>query len=197
MSIAERNMFRRRTASRSVPLATKRYVKNVLKKDKEQKTIVKTYEGESIQDVGRTPIMYHITDIDAGDAQANRDGNLIKSKRITLSGVLAGADSTNLVRIMLIRSFQTDITAAEMPGLTGAPDYDRYFVLWDKKYIMDSDDPLQAIIELTRKVNHHCRYLTTAGTSQTNGRVYLYMVSDSTAVSDPTFSGYVRFTFTE
>lgn len=172
-----------------------RVVKNILHKSKETKFAGFSADATDVQDVGRTPITVHLSAIAQGDGENERDGTLVRATGLYFKGFVAGADTTNVVRLIVAR-YKHDWLSAPFGSIapTTLLDLDTFDVLWDKMLVTGSSGPAVRPFEIKinlRKKNKLGMPITFDGTASNNVSVnplYLYAVSDSGAISDPTIS---------
>lgn len=159
------------------------------------------YNQQTIQDSARTPLNIQMLDIGEGDTQNTRTGNQVWLTGLYVQGYLTVADSTNVVRM----------TVYEKRGDSGDPtwsiasaiDQDDYTVYSDKIFTLVSgaNNAVRFIRykkSFTRKGRARGRriiYGSSTSTDVKKGNLYVRFVSDSSAISDPTFTGEIRSYF--
>lgn len=174
----------------------KKTIKNVVNSMSETKTIVSNYASTSIQDQARAPINTDILSCATGDTQSTRTGNAITVTGLYGDFFFNAADVTNSIRVLLyVPHNPTDDMAIQF---NQAPDLDRFTVLRDMLVTVSTQGP--AVVRRKIKVSFKkgnrkgltCRWHDTTATGFSKNPIRLYMVSDSTAVTDPSVSGYIR-----
>lgn len=174
----------------------KKYIKNTIEKQLETKTVITNY-ANTIPDSGRTPLSNSIAGVAQGLTQSTRVGNSIRVTSMKCEWFFTGADSTNSIRVIIY--IPKDPTAA-LSGLAfnQAPDLDQFTILRDFFICTGGTGGnckrLQKWIRFNRGMRSglHMQYSGAASTDITKNKLMIYMVSDSSAVSDPSVNGYVR-----
>lgn len=156
-----------------------------------------SYVDTPIQDSGRTPIDTILSSVATGDTQNDRSGNQIFATGFYGKFVLQAADTTNIVRVVMYMPKDPN-NAMTGVGVNSLIDQDQFTILHDRMYTVGTYNPQRAFV-LARKWNRGRRrgiltqFSSTSSGSGTRGVVRLYMVSDSTAVSDPLIQGEFRY----
>lgn len=187
-------------------------IRNVINKSSE----VKYHDTElnaSIDDAG---IIYTLSDLSQGQTDLTRIGDQQNPLRFVWKGQIVAGDSTNVVRVMLIQNksgelahaASTDVTkilSSNYVGGVNAPysplhhDYRRqYTVLYNKTFYVDTYNPIRRVTinkDLSkRKLKVH---YDNGGTTQVSGAYYLLMISDSSSISHPSFTGVGRLYYND
>lgn len=141
--------------------------------------------GASSIAVSTTPGFLELSAMAQGITKATRIGDAIRLRSLNLRLVIQGADSTNLIRIMLVRGFRA-LTAADGPTAIAANfDRDDGLVLFDRLYGTEAVAGPNAFKEnLHLFPKGDIRY-DGAGTGSVRGGLYLFHVSDSVATAHP------------
>lgn len=168
--------------------------------------------------VGGTPLIYHMDQVSAGDGESDRSGLEITPTglqfylRFTGENPLTSGDS-NVVRVIVFRWFDdvyptaTDILYDNTAGIfTGYPYVDiptvwdekpKYQVLCDKRISIDENSYDNVFFghKMSFKKNAKIVYKGPASTDISTKNIFYLVVSDSTVVPHPVFTGYSRITF--
>lgn len=145
-----------------------------------------------------------------GSAESQRNGDAVRSKSISIHGMLYAGDAYNFVRIIVFVDKATDGStplSSELLQYTGSTSTpfspynwsfrDRFRILKDKtiKVIDNMDNELQ-MFKFNTKVNYVNKFNTGVVTPITNG-LYVMAISDSSAVTHPAILMYCRVMYTE
>lgn len=179
--------------------AVKKIVQKTINRNSETKFRLISYNGQAITDTARTPINILLQNITQGDSQTQRQGNQIIVTGLFFSLTFLYADDTNIVRLIIYMPKDiTDDMATDTISVNTAIDLDKYTVLEDRKVFVDNTSHKQAKFNYKKKFNKGTRrglqtiWHSTAGGDVTKNAIKFYVVSDSTAISDPAMSGEVR-----
>lgn len=174
----------------------KKAVKNIVNSMTETKTGVTTYTSQGIQDNGRTPVNSDLSSLVQGDDQNERIGNAVTFTGLYGDLFFTGADTTNSIRAILYvpHNPTDDLDIA----FNAAPDQDRFTILRDMLITTSTQGP--AVVRRKLKISFKkgnrkgltTRWHDNTSTGFSKNPIRLYMVSDSTAVTDPSVNGYVR-----
>lgn len=147
-----------------------------------------------------------ILDLDsmvAGNDNDQRETSVIQA--VSLKGHISvrGADSSNVIRILICRSKKGVLTSADMPLLYGVPDEDLMQVYWDRLILLTTDGPY-AINNMAVNIKFknkkvpglNIRYDGNAVTPIENG-LYIFFISDSIAAADPIVVPLLKLRFYE
>lgn len=175
----------------------KKIIKTMIAGSQETKTIG-TQINPSISDVG---INYDISSLNGGTTQNARIGNAYKLTSFRLKGGVFGSDSTNLVRIIIyIPKDPTHLIDTSLQVLTPV-DLDRFTVLSDRLIPTASQGPncrlynKVCLFNKGRRTGLNVQFHDSTAGSIVKNRLMVYMVSDSSAASHPSFKGWWRFYF--
>lgn len=168
--------------------------------------------------VGSTPLIYQMDTIAQGDTEVQRVGIEVCPKtlnfylRLTGENPLTTGDS-NVVRVIVFRWFDntfplaTDLLYNNAAGaFTGYPYVDiptvwtakpRFQVLCDKRIVLDEDNSDHAFFKFNHKFRKGAKihYSGSAPTAIENKNLFYMIVSDSSVVPHPIFTGYSRLTY--
>ncbi len=180
------------TAARalSLALAVKKLV-NV-----EYKTVTVTFPV----DPNSTGSVTNLSAIAQGNDIANRQGNKIRAKYLSVAGnVSMHASATeSQLRLMIVRD---NLGTTAQPAIAdlftdvgvfrsgrnklGDPQSNsRFSILWDKYILLDAINNTQVKINWSSSLDHHIYYDASAATDEGKGNVYLFLASDQ-ATNDP------------
>ncbi len=177
----------------------KKTVKSMIQDNQETMFRSATYSDDSITDAARSPIDTLLNAVAQGDTQNGRAGNQIVLTGFYGKFMLKVYDATNIIRVIMYipRNQNVLMSTANNIGITTLVDLDQFTILHDKMYPLSTYNP-QKYFVLSKKFNKGARKGITATYSGSGvdavvkNSIYLYMVSDSGAVNDPTVSGNFR-----
>lgn len=199
---------RRRKGKGKVPDPVRRYVKSQITRSLETKYYNRLNQSISPDYTG---VLYDLTQlITQGDTVAQREGDRINLRDIEWRGQLSLADSHNYLRFALIQvhydsqghtPVASDFLETVSNGLAPVSIWkwenrSEYTVLWDKTYLLDSTTT--PVAQFSGKVGPQKLskpVLYNPGLSTGIGHVYLLTISDSAAVSHPTFDYDMRIKY--
>lgn len=131
--------------------------------------------------VNTTPSIIPLSDVVTGDDNGNRQGTSILMKHITLRGYIAGDTSAaiTIFRIMVVMDLTNNgaVPSASQilqnptaPGNMYSPlannNTDRFWVLWDKLYVLDDSSIQARQIKKYIKLNKHAKFTSGSGTGK-------------------------------
>lgn len=173
------------------------------------------YQASINSTINSTGTIFDLSAITQGDTAAERDGDRLTIKSLSLKmGIIAG-DPTNFMRVIIFQWLQNSATVAPsvinifpavfvtQPYSFGSP-YSKpdagytFIPLYDKTFVVSSTDNVRFNIKLTpknfkRKAKAFIQYnpASTTGT----GKLYMCAISDSGAVTHPTLLGCTQLRF--
>lgn len=174
----------------------KKIVNQSMQSDKETYHKEFAWNQVSIQDSARTPLTVGLNEIASGSGPTQRNGNQLRVTGIYSKFALQHYDATNLIRVMLVIPKDPSITTLTGIGLFSNLDIDQYTVLYDHLYNISQHS--NKVVTIKRKFNKgrfrgiETQYFGSGATDFAKNRMLLYMVSDSTAIGDPTVTGTLR-----
>lgn len=160
-----------------------------------------------------TPSFTVLNLMQQGDTAGTRDGNKIYLQSVDLRVQLIVADTTNLVRMLLVYDRQSNASNPSAVGIANIldvpaaasqalgpqliPTKRRYNILLDRIFTLDLVDKYTWMIHKHIKINKYTEYNGNAGTVADiiTGGLYLIFISDSTAVSHPTMQFTAKLFF--
>lgn len=170
-------------------------VKKMIQNDKEQKRAQNEFTNLSQSTTGLNTA---ITDIATGDGIGNRDGHEIFLNKFRARYAVVAGDTTNEVRFILYS--KKDVSGSDIAASTrSALDYDNYTIYLDKLCVVGTGELIK-VCNLKKTWPGRGKkvlYDTTSSTSQTQGEVLMYTVSDSGAATHPTMNGHYELFFKE
>lgn len=182
---------------RRAPKNLKKMIKTMIAGSQETKTAATTI-NTTISDVG---VNTDVSSLAGGSGQQQRIGNSYRMTSFRLKGGVFGVDSTNLVRVVIyIPKDPTHLIDTGTQPFT-ALDLDRFTILSDRLIVTASGGPncklynKVCLFNKGRRTGMQVAFANDAATSYTKNRLMIYMVSDSAAVSHPSFKGWYRFYF--
>ncbi len=204
--MARRRFRRKRRKTKNLKSTIRKTVRNELGKTEEIHRLDTTIDESAIS---TTATITAITAVAAGDDRTHRNGIEAVGKTLTCRYLLTSADTTNIVRILVVRWWDsvtptlanilentTTISFALISPYQAEPTH-RYKVLYDKVHRMSNAlDTHQALGRFSIKLNNsRFKWTSTASTTERDP-IYLMAISDSGAVTHPTLSAIIRFRFT-
>ncbi len=162
--------------------------------------------------VGDSPSIVSISDIANGDGINQREGDAVDVKGIYIRGNVLGIDNTNICRLIIFRwmggpTLPTEIlavggtNASALGSLNITTNKGNVQTLYDKMWFTSNNTQGQGTqgFNFVKYINFKSPlrqyFSTTTSTSQTKGRILVYMLSDSTVSSHPTFQWYARIRY--
>jgi len=170
----------------------RKIVKGALNRDKE--TGVHTF-GSAGSDVTTTASFFDLALIGQGSTNVLRIGNRIKPMSLNLKFLVQGVDSTNILRIMIVKGYRT-LTAADGPSSIAAVfDRDDGLVMFDRLYGTDATAGPNVHSENLHLFPKGDIHYDGSSTTSLRGGLYFFLVSDSGAVAHPqiVFQGILYF----
>ncbi len=160
----------------------------------------KTITTSFTTDPNSSGAVVNLTAIAQGDDIANRQGNKIRAKHISVRGhALIGASATaSQLRMMIVRDNNgsttqpaitdlfTDVTTfrTDANKLGDPQSNSRFSVLWDHFFLLDAVNSSQRKVKWSSSLDHHIFYTGTAATDEGKGNMYLFIASNE-ATNDP------------
>lgn len=158
--------------------------------------------------VTTAPSLTLLNGVAQGDADAQREGDQIYMKYLILKGYIQPGDPNgNLLRLVIIYDTQTNgaapsfadlfQTLGDVAALRFWFSQKRYKFIFDKTYAVDAYKPIS--INIRKKLNKFTYFGNNASGGVANmikGSLYLYTISDSGAVPNPTIEWNSRVFYT-
>ncbi len=151
-------------------------------------------------DPNTTGATVDLSAIAQGDDVANRQGNKVRAKYLSIRGFVAKhASATNTqLRMMVVRDnngsttpptigslFTTVTVFRQNKNKRGDPQTNsRFSVLWDKFIILDDIKQIDAQVNFSMSLDHHIFFSGTAATDEGKGHLWL-LIASSEATNDP------------
>lgn len=168
----------------------------------------------SVTDDGSTAAqLIALTTISQGDTDTTRTGDKIRALTLTVKGNLICADTTNVVRLLIVCNYNGgtsstlqdfleagDTTGYQWMSLRSHDRVGKYAILWDRTFnLSTAGSKYQACFKKTIKLSKKMSEITysSGGTSPLMNSLYLIAISDSSAVTHPTMNYYARLRFTD
>jgi len=196
-----------RPIKKAKTVATKSYVKRLIARNEEMKYAIinQSYDATT------TPGLYCLSNTSQGDNGGTHVGDESTMKNIELRMLVSVADATNAVRVVLFRwkpnigyvspgagSILKDATSPGFLTSTYLEDgEDMYQVYYDEVFLLAAagGNPEQVSRRVQRRFNLKCDFLT--GTSNSSNMLYLMLMSDSSAATNPTVQFMSKVGFTD
>jgi len=187
-----------------VPKSVKKYVKNSLKEDKENKV----RDVNINLDVSSSGQMTLLNGMDEGDSVTEREGLKVKAQSIEWLLTFTNADSPgNLFRMIIFYDNQTNgstptntqlmQSAGSINALVPSMNFqDRFKIVYDT--VIDTSNSADDVIvhrRGKRKLSFTQVYISISNaiTDMTKNALWVYFQSDSTAITHPNVSGNFRY----
>lgn len=180
-------------------LASKAYVKNLIAHRTERKSFV--YQTIS-QAVGTTGVSHNVLDMDQGDNNGFRDGNVIRAKKIRLRvhwtmNNQSVSDGHNTCRFILLQDKSPGAGLGAANLLHNTPywisDFNwvkrkGYHVLLDNTTQLTNNSDHTKFWSFERNYDFPVTFYGTAGTDGAKNQLFVYAFSDSSAIDHPQLS---------
>ncbi len=167
----------------------------------------KTLNKNLVGDPSSTPQIINFTAIAQGDDIADRQGNKIRMKYLSVKGVVklnASATRSNY-RCLIVRDNNGSTTIPSVTDLfadassfinlkhkKGDPQSNsRFSILWDKCVYLDRISRDSAILDFSMSLDHHCFFSGTSATDEGKGAIYIFQ-SSTEATNDPAVTADVQ-----
>lgn len=190
-------MPRRRTFIKKRKTNIKKLIKTMIAKSTETKTQAGVH-NVTMSDVG---VNYDMSSIGGGTHQNQRIGNSYTMTSYRLKGGVYGSDTTNLIRIIIyIPKDATHLIPTSTQPFDPV-DLDRFTILSDRIITTASNGPncklynKVCLFNRGRRKGLHVQFTDNLASSVVKNRLLVYMCSDSSASSHPSFKGWWRFYF--
>lgn len=152
--------------------------------------------------VSSTGTLLKLTPIPQDDSDSGRDGDQLLINRVQCKISFAGADPTQVMRMLIFRWNQDDSSAAPVVGdilqttspyspLTRDNERAKKFSVLDDFFVGTSSTGINVKTKTVDKLFSSAIKFQTASTAGT-GHLYAFMVSDSTAITHPTIAFIFR-----
>lgn len=159
--------------------------------------------------VATAPGLYVLTNTSQGSSGGTHIGDECRLKSLWFRYNVTVADASNAVRVILfiwkpnlayaapaaLDILKTVTTPNQLTSCYEEDGEDMYRILYDRVHFVSAVGPVQTGALVTRKLNLKMDFAT--GSSNASNNVYVLLVSDSGAVSDPTVNFTSRISFTD
>jgi len=170
----------------------------------QEKRSFDTGVGTSFDNTGS---LTKLTTIPQGDTDSSRQGDHVKLHSIRMAGSCSYADTTNAIRLIILRWNQDDSSSAPVVGdilQTSSPyspvnrDNERakkFDILSDELYGVANVGPGVAVWKWEMKLRSQIAFQSGATTG--TGHLYAYIISDSSASTHPSVAFILRTYYTD
>lgn len=161
----------------------------------------KTQAGSLTVTMSDVGVNYDMSSIGGGTDQNQRIGNNYLMTSYRLKGGVFGSDSTNLVRIIIYVPKDATHLIPTSTQPFDPVDLDRFTILSDRLITTASQGPncklynKVCLFNRGRRNGMRVQFTDSLASSVVKNRLLVYMVSDSSASSHPSFKGWWRFYF--
>jgi hypothetical protein len=203
---AKRN-FKTNTTTSAVP-KTKQLVKQMIDSRLAQVQEVKSFDTGFGTSVDNTGSLQKVSTVPQGDTDSSRDGDALVLKSIEMHSAFVIADTTNVLRHIIVRWNQDDSSSAPaaitdvLQTASAFSPYNRdnkrarkFDVLHDEFYGGALAGP--GIIVRTIKIKTKSQIAFQATATTGTGHIYSFQISDSSAITHPTLNYVCRINFTD
>lgn len=148
----------------------------------------------------------HLSNMAQDDTSSGRDGETVQTKSIFFRYSVVGADSTNLMRVIVFADRDSSGTAPTVLNVL-SNGFDprsalvntnklRFKVLYDRLHALEAPGTGNGIQVVKKFIqyNRKMTFSTTSGSPRANA-LFVLLLSDSGAVSHPTFHGHFRLRY--
>lgn len=208
MPVVKTKTYKKKTYRKYKKPSLYKMVSNMIQKKKETKHLDLNANLTYTSGIGNAGSMVEISAIPQGDTESSREGLQIyhNSIHLDLNFVNETGGSYNKIRLVCFKWDDDTLPVASTFFATGYSTYvqtpyswpldPKMKIIFDKKILVDNDDPT-TFIRVWKKLNGKCRFTGSASNSGIQGRIFLFIASDSIALPHPTCTGYVRYTYKE
>lgn len=188
----------------------KKEVAKIAKKADQRQGETKHVDVESNPSLSYTWTAHHLTSVSQGDGDnAERVGDELTQRSIQMYGTIVGADTTNVVRLVLIRYLQSGTPSATDVFTNDTSIYaplslythdkrKRFHEIWDSGPIpvaVGNQGIPNRVIKMSRSLKNFKMKYQGATTTPERGGLFLFMCSDSSAVSHPAYAYKARVNY--
>jgi len=178
-----------------VPALAKTEIKKLIKQEIKGVQEVKSFDTGIGSTFDNTGSITKLTTIPQGDTDTTRDGDHIKLTKCWCNLAVSVGDATNVVRVIVFRWNQDDSSVAPtVNDITQSVsayspihrDNERahkFDVIFDKFFSVSNVGPGCASVEWRKPLKSIIAFQATANTG--TGHLYMYIISDSSAVPHP------------
>lgn len=189
---------------RSLNKKQKKQVKRLVNNGRE----MKYFDGTVSGDVSNAAAAYDLTAIAQGDTANSRDGNSVMLRRVAGLFNLTVSDATNVIRVIFLQWRTNSNVDTPDPGLIledssnvlsplrKAGKYS-YKIISDRAYALDTYNPIKQVRYDFKQAGNFAAKAYFTSLTAGDHKVYVMLLSDSTAVSHPQIELYNRTTFTD
>jgi len=198
----------RRFVGRKLNVRQKLQVKRIVGKQDQDKFL----DNSSNNNPDPTGVVFKITMPGQGDTESSRDGDQIMLKKLHVNVGVANADTTNFLRMVIVRWRDNDATApvindifqSATPGALGQLNWynlqsGRMHVICDHRYTTSLNGPAAAqyVYDFYGRKLGKKKVVFNPGVLTGTDMIYVAVVSDSTVVAHPFIGLNWRLTFTD
>lgn len=195
-----RRRFRKSGRSKSFNSRVRAIASSVVKKNSETKHKTFEYNVQSISDSATGNVVDQaLNAIAGGSGKSQRTGNAVFLSGLNGKFVIAGADTTNIVRVVLYIAKDVDDTlTADGVEVYNAIDLDRFTVLSDFFVTTSSNGSDAKSFTIRRKFNRgkkrgiSAHWASSSASDYAKNALRLYIVSDSGVVTHPALTGFIK-----
>lgn len=184
-------------------------VKREINKNLERKYMHESIQTANVADISAYYSNTAILDCSKGTGENARIGETVSVKTLKMRYLLQLGDTTNIVRIMIVREYQSSVDASSViiplipqdvleasgnipDSLTSTYSINnggRYQILYDKVHLLTNDYRPEVYEILTIPLNFKLHYNPDdSSTKPITNQIYLFAFSDSSSTSHPQLS---------
>lgn len=167
----------------NLPLTVRqsKQVKDIIKSEKEKKS-VEAFNDNDFS--GSTSFIHHLTPIDIGDNETQRDGLEVNLRRLQLKCALQYSPNTAASRRVRVVIFTwNSVTAPVISDILNTPtraiedqfyDKSRGYVMYDKLFVLDGITAASRVIDINKNLNNlHCQFVGSLAANISKGQIYI------------------------
>lgn len=172
------------------------------------KKVIKTQElkernvtiSESVDTTGT--VISNLTTLSQGADKDNRNGSRVFPRAMYANFAIAGADTTNQIRIIFFR-WQDDDTPgvstilhdSDVNSFYNTDHAGKFNILFDKLYAVTTSGSQLVLEKFYIKLKQAITWNASDGKEM--GHIYMLLISDSSAATHPTVSGHFRLRYVD
>lgn len=196
--------------SKSLPKKQEKAVKKLIRKELVSSIETKYHQLpiDPVADIPSSGYFVSLSDLPQGVGDGQRVGNSVMPTSLYYCFAINKADTTNLVRIIILRWNEDttpsvpneilDITVGSIPQVMNpysSTVRDTYNILMDKTIKLDGNEESYKLIKGQLRLARRRITYNNATASSPVGGIYAFMISDSAGASHPSVLGITRLAY--
>lgn len=162
------------------------------------KNIETKFRAQSIATtIDSTGTSYELCSVGTGDGQNNRSGHQLNVTGFYGKFQMVASDATNAIRVIMYIPKDPSVVMSGV-SVYSLIDIDDYTILYDKLFTASINGINQRVFTIAKKFRGkglQVQYSSTSATDFSKNALRMFVVSDSGAISHPTFNGHYRTYF--